>query len=202
MRGSGEGRRGSQPLRENSSRPFAGCDNFLACGAQKWLLGQPGTGFLYCRHGLLDRLRHGAYVGTYSVVDSPNQLDYNFTLRPTAQRFATGSHSFLGLVALNASLELLGEAGAPQIARRVLDLTDLLIADLHDRGYRIRSTLTAPHRSGIVVIDLPDAEAARVRLAEAGVIVAVRGGGLRVAPHFYNTEEEVLRVGAALGRRG
>lgn len=56
---------------------------------------------------------------------------------------------------------MLGEVGVPQIGRRVLNLTDLLIADPRGRGYRIRSTLAAPYRSGTVVIELPDAQAAR-----------------------------------------
>jgi selenocysteine lyase/cysteine desulfurase len=36
------------------------------------------------------------------------------------------------------------------------------------------------------------------RLNEQGIIVTARGGGVRIAPHFYNTVEEVLRVGKAL----
>jgi selenocysteine lyase/cysteine desulfurase len=36
------------------------------------------------------------------------------------------------------------------------------------------------------------------RLYEAGIVVTPRGAGVRIAPHFYNTLDEVLRVGEAL----
>lgn len=173
--------------------------DLLACGAQKWLLGDWGAGFLYCRHELLDRLSPGAYVGTYSVVDPLNYLDYNFTLQPSAERFNIGSQNWLGMAALDAGMGLLLEIGIAAITERVLDLTDLLVADLERLGYRVRSPRGPAQRSGIVTVAVPEPESAFQQLLEAGVVTAVRGGGLRVSPHFYNTEEEILRVGATLG---
>jgi hypothetical protein len=61
------------------------------------------------------------------------------------------------------------------------ELTDVLIGDLRERGYTIRSNLSPAHRSGIVVVG------------------AVRGAGLRFSPHFYNNEADILRVGEVLG---
>lgn len=172
--------------------------DFLACGSQKWLLGEWGAGFLYCRQELLDQLIPGAYVGTYSVVDPLNYLDYNFTLQQRAERFNIGSQNWPGIIALDASLGLLLTIGIDRIAERVLALTDLLIRDLHERGYRIRSPLAAEQRSGIVVVEVPDPAATHARLLDQGIVTALRGGGLRISPHFYNTEAELLRVGAAL----
>ncbi|MGH2411801.1 MAG: aminotransferase class V-fold PLP-dependent enzyme, partial [Chloroflexota bacterium] len=172
--------------------------DFLSCGAQKWLLSTPGSGFLYCRQGLIESLQLGAYVGTGSTVDAANYLDYNFTLLPTAERFNLGTPNLPGIVALDAALGLILEAGPARIGERVLALTDLFIADLRDRGYQVRSNLDPAHRSGIVIVDVPDPEAARLKLLAAGIITSVRGGGLRVSPHFYNREEELLRVGAVL----
>lgn len=175
--------------------------DFLACGGQKWLLGVPGAGFLYCRHELLAELQPGAYVGAASTVDWINFLDYNFTLLPTAERFALGTPNLFGMLALTTTAGMLLEAGVPQIAERIMHLTDTLITDLQARGYEIGSNLSPNHRSGIIIIELPDAEAARERLLAAKVVTAVRGHGLRVAPHFYNTEADVLRVGDVLGDR-
>ena len=172
--------------------------DFLSCGGQKWLLATPGSGFLYCRQELIESLQLGAYVGTTSTVDAANYLDYNFTLLPTAERFNLGTPNLPGIVGLDAALGLILEAGPARIAERVLALTDLLIADLQDRGYQVRSNLDPAHRSGIVIVEAPEPEAARLKLLEAGIITSVRGGGLRVSPHFYNLEEEVRRVGAEL----
>jgi selenocysteine lyase/cysteine desulfurase len=174
--------------------------DFLACGAHKWLLGEMGAGIFYCRHDLLDELQLGAYVGASSVLDPFNFLDYNFTLQPTSDRFAIGVPNSLGTFALNASLGLLLEVGIDRIAERVLHLTDLFIQDMQERGFPVLTNLELERRSGIVVIAVPDAEAAAQRLLAAGVVVSVRGGGIRVSPHFYNTEEEVLRVGEVMGQ--
>lgn len=175
--------------------------DFLACGSQKWLLGAPGSGFLYCRHELLDELQPGAYVGAFSTLDPWNFLDYNFTLQSSSERFTVGTPNIPGLVALHASLELLLEVGIDKIARRIRQLTDILIEDLQARGYRILSNLAPEHRTGIVIVDAPEPVAAYQKLLAANVITSARGAGLRVSPHFYNSEADVLRVGEVLGDR-
>lgn len=175
--------------------------DFLACGSQKWLLSISGTGILYCRHELLDRLQLGAYVGAASTVDAFNFLDYNFTLLPTSQRFALGAPNFLGTVALHAALGMLGEIGIERIAERIISLADALIVDLRSRGYCILSNLESEHRSGIVIVGVPDPQEAHDQLRAHHVITSVRGQGLRISPHFYNSEEDVMRVGEVLGSR-
>lgn len=174
--------------------------DFLACGSQKWLLGAPGGGFLYCRHELLDELQPGAYVGTASTVDPLNFLDYNFTLQPTSERFSLGTPNLLATVALSASLGLLLDAGIERISERVLSLTGTLVSDLQRRGYRVLSDLAPEHRSGIIVIEVEEPVEAARRLLDAGVVASARGAGLRVSPHFYNSEDDVLRVGEELDR--
>jgi cysteine desulfurase / selenocysteine lyase len=175
--------------------------DFVACGSQKWLLGAPGSGFLYCRGDRLPQLHAGAYVGATSTVDPFNFLDYNFTLLPTADRFQIGTPNLLGRVALHATLRLLLEVGQERIAERVLEVTGVLIEDLQARGYRILSNLQQQHRSGIVIVDVPDLQAAHARLLEAQVVTSIRGAGLRIAPHFYNSDADVLRVGEVLDNR-
>ncbi len=175
--------------------------DFLACGSHKWLLGSPGSGFLYCRHELLDELQLGAYVGAFSTVDSWSFLDYNFTLQPSSERFSLGTPNILGMAALEASVGLLLEVGVDTIQARILTLTDTLVGDLERRGYHVLLNRAPEHRSGIVVVDVPDPQASYERLLAAGVVTSVRGAGLRLSPHFYNSEDDVLRVGEVLGER-
>ena len=174
--------------------------DFLAAGSQKWLLSAPGAGFLYVRRELLDELEPGAYVGASSVVDPMNYLDYNLTFPPSAERFNLGTPNIMGAVALHAAVGMLQEVGSTLIEQRVATLVDALINDLTERGHSLAADTAPEHRSGIVVVQLPNPEAACKRLEEAGVIATVRGG-LRLAPHFYNTLEEVMRVGEVLGDR-
>ncbi len=174
--------------------------DFLAAGSQKWLLSAPGAGFLYVRRELLDELEPGAYVGASSVVDPMNYLDYNLTFPPSAERFNLGTPNIMGAVALHAAVGMLQEVGSRLIEQRVTTLVDALINDLTERGHSLAADTAPEHRSGIVVVQLPNPEVACKRLEEAGVIATVRGG-LRLAPHFYNTLEEVMRVGEVLGDR-
>ena len=175
--------------------------DFLACGSQKWLLGPLGGGFLYVRKELLDELVAGPYVGASSVVDAMNYLDYNFTLLPTAERFAIGTPPLPSYIGLHASVSLIQEAGIENVAQRILGLTDALINDLGERGYRFSATTAPEQRSGIVIFETEQPEQTASYLAEHGVVGIPRGRGVRIAPHFYNTEEEILRVGEVLDAR-
>jgi len=84
--------------------------------------------------------------------------------------------------------------------QHTLHLTDGLIADLQRRGYEVVSNLDPAHLSAIVSFAVPgDVRAAHARLREAKVAVSLRESYIRVSPHGYNTEDEVLRVGEVLG---
>lgn len=172
--------------------------DFLAAGSQKWLLGPIGGGFLYVRRELLDQLVPGAYVGAGSVVSGANFLDYNFTPLPTAERFNLGSSNMLGQYGVHASLALIQEIGVEQIAERVLMLAGVAIGDLQERGFTLSAATAPEQRSGIVIPHVADPAAASAALERAGIICIPRGKGIRIAPHFYNTEEEILRVGEVL----
>lgn len=174
--------------------------DFLACGSHKWLLGPAGTGILYCRHDLIDRLQLGPYVGAMSVVNAENFLDYNFTLPPDSSRFAVSVWPFSMIVGLHAALGLLLEIGIDRIAQKVLSLTAIAIEDLQSRGFTVVSSADDKHRSSIVVVETADPAADYKKLLAAGVVTSARGKGIRLAPHFFNTEEEVCRVGEVLSR--
>lgn len=175
--------------------------DFLAAGSQKWLLAAPGSGFLYTRRERLDELQPGAYVGASSFVDPFNFLDYNMTPPPTADRFNVGTPNIIGALGLRAAIELIQEVGVERIERQVLTLIDALINDLSERGFELCADTSPEHRSGIVVAKVPGAEQVCKRLEEAGVIATPRGAGVRFAPHFYNTVDEIQRACEVLGER-
>jgi cysteine desulfurase/selenocysteine lyase len=110
-----------------------------------------------------------------------------------------GTVNKAGMAGFLAAMEFLMDVGIEAIEAHTRHLTDVLIADLQRRGYEIASCLRAEHRSAIVSFVVPDPQTACATLHEQGVIVAQREGYIRVAPHCYNTEAEVLRVGDVLG---
>lgn len=174
--------------------------DMLSCGGPKWLMGPCGQGFLFCRRELIEEMKP-AYAGAESVVDFLNFRDYDLTFLPDARRFELGTDNLVGKVGLLASVNLLLEMGIEEIRRWTLHLTDVLIEDLQKRGYQIASCLRPEHRSAIVSFPTPDVETDYEKLTANKVTVSLRENYIRVSPHCYNTEEEVLRVGQVLDGR-
>jgi selenocysteine lyase/cysteine desulfurase len=171
----------------------------LSCGGPKWLMGPAGQGFLYVRRDLLDEL-HPPFAGCISVAGWENWRDYQLAFLPDARRFELGCGNLVGQVGLLAAVELLLTVGIEAIKAWTLHLTDLLIQDLEQRGYEMISNTSPERRSAIVSFSLlGDIGQAYDRLVGENVIIARRENVIRVSPHCYNTEAEVLRVGQVLG---
>jgi len=170
----------------------------LAVGGHKWLLAPEGCGCLYVSQRVVDTVQT-LLLGWKSVTDADTYLPYHFDVRPDAVKFEPGSPSHLGTHALGAALDLLLEIGPDHIERRILELTDRLAAGLRARGAEVVSPWGEGERSGIVVFRCgDDPNSVCAALNAAGFVVRVRGGGIRVAPHFYNNEDDIDRLLAAL----
>ena len=170
----------------------------LAVGGHKWLLAPEGCGCLFVSRRVVDRIQSVLH-GWKSVRDAETYLPYHFDTRPDAAKFEPGSQSVLGTYALGAAIDLLLEIGSERIERRVFELTDRLADGLHARAAQIVSPWGADERSGIVVFQRgEDPQGLCAELNRRGFIVRVRGGGIRVAPHFYNNEDDIDRLLKAL----
>lgn len=179
--------------------------DFLAADGHKWLLGPEGAGLLFVRRQHLPLLRPLS-VGWNSVVHAHDFSRIELSLRPDAARYEGGSRNMAGHLALGASLRLLASMGlgadTSALADRVLAVTDYAVSRLEAIGAAIKSCRQAQHRSGIVAFDLPgqDPVDLRRRCLQAGVVLSVRGGNLRISPHAYNDETDIERLVEALGR--
>lgn len=167
--------------------------DFLAADAHKWLLGPEGIAVFYCREERRPELKlqqHG-----WHMVDRFWDFDRDqWEPSSTALRFEAGTPNSIGQAALDASVTLFLEHGMETVGRRVLDNTDRLVRELQRfAGIRLRSP-TAPHRrSGIVafVHESTDANEIYRGLQSEGVSCAMRGGAVRLSPHFYQGEKEL-----------
>ena len=164
----------------------------LAGAGFKWLLGLPGTGYLYVRKGLWDRI-HPVLPGMFAAEDDLTELRW----LPGAQRYETGSISYSLFHAWTAGLELVLETGVPAIHARILALTARLLEGLRARGFALATPAeTEAERSAIVSFSAGSPEANQAlfeRLSAQGISISLRGGRCRVSPAFYNTEEEIDR---------
>jgi len=164
--------------------------DILCCAGFKWLLGLPGTGFMYVRQGVQDIITP-AMPGMFAAEDSFTELNY----LDDARRFETGSIAYSLFYAWTAGLEMLLDLGIENIYGRILELTDHLIQGLSAKGVQIISPVDRPEeRSSIVIISVGDAVANKAlykRLRSNNIIVTLRAGVLRISPSFFNTKDEI-----------
>lgn len=172
--------------------------DFLSCGIQKWMLGLQGLSFIYVRKELLQNLIP-SNIGWLSVKDAWNLLDYNLDLKETADVFQTGTINTAGLISLNASLKLLKEFGYDNVEKCVIDNSLYLTEQLKAIGIKPMSDCGKKFLSGIVAFRHPDAQNLFEYLEKKNIICAFREGSLRIAPHFYNTREDIDRFINILG---
>lgn len=164
----------------------------LYCGGAKWMLALQGVSFLYVRPELIDRLSLAA-PGWRSVAGMWDFLVYDQPYAPDATRFEGGTPNFVGALSMAQSIEVMEEAGPARIAAHVLALTDHLTEGLRSAGAQFSTIRGRTESSGIVTFTLPgsDPVALGKALQRDGIVTTYRANGVRVAPHGYNTFEEV-----------
>jgi selenocysteine lyase/cysteine desulfurase len=172
--------------------------DFLTAGCYKWLLGPAGAGFLYVRKELIEKFEP-PFIGWASV--KPEVFDtidfwdiWTLKLSENASRFEVGWPSVYSLVGASASLQLLLDTGISNIEKRVLALTSRLIEAVKERRLRLQTPEEPECRSGIVNFLVDKPERLVKKLGKKGIVVSARSHGLRVSPHFYNSEEEIERL--------
>lgn len=179
--------------------------DFLTAACYKWLLSPPGAAYLYVKEELLERFEP-PYAGWASVKQEIfNTADFwdiwKLEFSETATRFEVGSPSFISFVGAREALKLLLSAGIPNIERRILKLTEHLIESAKRLGLKLQTPEEKPCRSGIVNFRIDNPKKVAEELDKKGIIVSARANGIRVSPHFYNTEEEIDKLMEEIGKR-
>lgn len=122
-------------------------------------------------------------------------VDYVDDYRPGARRFDMGEFPqfVLAPMALAAVSQLL-QWGVARVQATLRRLTDVIAGEAGAPGCQVLAAdRRVGHMAGLrlpggIPAGLPD------RLAEARVLVSVRGDAIRVAPHVYNSEDDVSRL--------
>jgi cysteine desulfurase/selenocysteine lyase len=175
--------------------------DILAAGGHKWMMIPAGQGFLYIDRVRLEEL-DPPFAGASSVANAGNFLEYNLTPQPDMRRYELGVPNMLGIMGLVSSLDFLQSLDIAAIDAWTLHLTDLLLAGVDKLGYEALVNRDPLHRSAIVIIRIPgdtDHSKLKARLKSVNVKYAERGGGIRLAPHCYNSEGEVAQVLEVMG---
>lgn len=172
--------------------------DFLMADGHKWLLAPEGCGILYINPAVIPQLNDDL-TNWYSRVEPYNPGSGE--LKPNAMRYEEGTNNHLAINALGASMRLLTSVGSEAIQERIFRLTQRLIEELHRRDYFVVTPEEWTRRAGIVsfIKDGLEPDAVVKHLQEQHqVVTSTRRGFLRVSPHFYNDDQDVERVLAAL----
>ena len=171
----------------------------VAASGWKWLMGPIGTGLLYTSPQLRSRL-NVTLAGADIVQQGDDYLNHTWKPFTDGRMFEYSTAALALTVALRACIEdLFLEPDVHAIQRENLRLQDRLLERLNPRFFQyLRFALE--NRSGIMSFRVPEVAAFVSRSVEAGVFVSARGGYLRIAPHFCNTDEEIDRAAAILNK--
>jgi len=165
--------------------------DFAVGGSVKWLCGGPGAGYLYVRPDLANTLQPGI-VG-WAAHSNPFGFETGAIQYADApERFQSGTPNVPSIYSARAGYEIVAEVGVPAIREKSLRLTRRLMSLAAEAGFRINTPGEDARRGGAVIIDVPNGKAVADELIRREVIVDYRpGAGVRMAPHFYNTAEEI-----------
>ncbi|HVO99100.1 MAG TPA: aminotransferase class V-fold PLP-dependent enzyme [Bryobacteraceae bacterium] len=167
--------------------------DFATGGSVKWLLGGPGAGFLYVRRDLWPELepRATGWAAHSQPFLFAQEMDYDAGIN----RFLNGTPNVPAMFSAMSGYEIIGEIGVPAIREKSVRQTTRLIELAEEAGFRVNSPRDPAQRGGTVVIDVPNGYEIVQELGRLDVLVDFRpGAGIRVAPHFYSTDEELELV--------
>lgn len=164
--------------------------DFLVGGSVKWLCGGPGAGYLYVKPSLIPILEPAA-CGWFS-----HQRPFSFEAPPI--EYAAGIDRFMGgtpgvpaLYAAREGYRILNAVGVEAVRGQSLRQTARIVERALADGLTVNSPLDPARRGGHVSVDFAGAQEVSEELIRRRFIIDYRpGAGIRIAPHFYNTDDE------------
>jgi kynureninase len=168
-------------------------------GVLKWLCGGPGGAFLYVRPELARQLQ--PRLTGWLAHAHPFAFETEMEYADTAHRFLTGTPQVACLYAARPGLRIINSVGVPAIRARSMEQVAQLVELAQEHGYRVTTPTDPQQRGGTVAVDLGDISLpVSLELKHREVIVDYRpGAGIRISPHFYNTDDECEHVLREIG---
>jgi kynureninase len=164
--------------------------DFAVGGSVKWLCGGPGAGWLYVRPELAERLEP-TFTG-WQAHARPFAFEPQHDYAEGAARFLTGTPNVPALYAATAGYDLVEELGVERIREHSVRQTALLVELLEGAGFEVAGPREPARRGGTVVFRTPEFEAVHRELDAREILCDFRPeAGIRLGPHFFNTDEEV-----------
>lgn len=167
--------------------------DFLTGGVLKWLCGGPGGCFLWASPEMSERFAP-ALTG-WMAHERPFAFEDDMSYMSGAARWLGGTPAIPSLYAATEGPRIVKRAGIDAIRAKSMRQTARLVQLADERGYRVSAPRDATSRGGTIAFDVPHGAAVAQELLRRDVVIDYRpGAGIRVAPHFYTSDDEVDRV--------
>ncbi len=168
--------------------------DFATGGSVKWLIGGPGCGYLYVRRDLWPTLSPAA-TGWQAHRHPFDFEGGEIRFADDAMRFLNGTPNIPALYTAMPGYQIINQIGVAAIRAKSVRQTQHLIALADKAGISVRSVRDPNHRGGVIVLDVPNGQQVTAELLRREVIVDHRpGAGIRIAPHFYTTDDELAHT--------
>ena len=171
--------------------------DFLTGGVLKWLCGGPGGCFLWVRPEVSAGVTPA--ITGWQAHRHPFAFEPEMDYADAAWRWLGGTPVIPALFAATEGPRILREAGIDAVRAKSVRQTERLIALADARGYPVAAPREASRRGGTVAFDVPHSYGVAQALLAQDIIVDYRpNAGIRIAPHFYTSDEEIDRAVEAI----
>lgn len=187
---------GALPFNVSEIQPDA-----LVCGGYKWLMGPYSLGIAYYGDYFKDRSPlEENWMNRLNSENFAGLVNYQSSYQPGMLRYEVGEHSnFILVPMLLAALKQLNKWKPENIQAYCEHISKTSIEQLLAAGFWIEDpAFRGHHLFGIRLPQHANLEKVKSNLLAHKISVSVRGNAIRVAPHLYNTEADLLKLVAVL----
>jgi len=171
--------------------------NFMSFNGSKWLCGPMGTGIFYCQRQSANLLEPTTIGGESAMLYENSKLAF----KDLPEKFQTGFRNYVGIIGLEASASYLYKFGLGKIRNKNIHLANILREELAKNSkISLYGPKNSDERTSIVSFTINGflPETVVEKLEKLGIILAVREiyekKIIRASPHFFNTENQILKV--------
>ncbi len=171
--------------------------DILSTGNLKYLLGLPGSAYMYVKKELVPYMKPMA-TGWFGQ-ENPFAFDiHHFQYASDSRRFDAGTPSIITAYTAKAGMEIINEVGVANIKTWIDELSRYTLQELEKRGFETTSPKDISKKGPTTAIVVSDPHSIEAKLKKLGIVASARGPILRYAPHFFITHEDIDRALDAL----
>jgi cysteine desulfurase/selenocysteine lyase len=169
----------------------------ITCTGYKWLCGPYGTGFIWMKRDLIDKLDYNQtyWIAMQGNRDLDKMRDYQILTNLGAVQYDVfGTANFFNFLPWTESIKYFNKQGLDTIKKHNAKLVDQFHAGLDSSKYSIHSPQEKDERTAIILVSHREPERNKIifkHLQDEKIFIAFREGLLRFSPHLYNTPMDI-----------